>query len=148
MPYHAIPVADPDDREAQLRSQISQLQQPPDTGQSEREEALWCQVVLLKHRIDALEKGIALRDEMIQLQRDNLSLSGGPPSHAEVKARAARALVGRPRSQKNLHKCKYPECDVQVAGEQLYCSRSHQMSHRWEMHREQRASLAVPKPQD
>ena len=41
-----------------------------EAGATEREEALWCEVMRLRHQIVGLRNDLALRDEMIALQRE------------------------------------------------------------------------------
>jgi len=99
---------------------------------SEREEALWCEVVLLRHRLAKLGADLALRDELIALLKQKLQTDGPVaafPSAKTVKKTGARK------------KCDYPPCATQVPIRQRYCSQSHSLKHRWESTKAARAAL-------
>lgn len=86
----------------------------PEGTQSEREEALWCQVVLLRERISRMEKDLMLRDELIGLLR-------------EQTTRLPPAIV----IPKGYHKCGWEPCQEIIDEKKRYCSRRHAALNRW-----------------
>lgn len=69
-----------------------------EASQTEREEALWCEVVRLRHRIKGLEESLALRDEVIALQREKLAASSpslSVPTLPPANEKFVRQIVRR-----------------------------------------------------
>ncbi len=92
----------------------------PEGTQSEREEALWCQVVLLRERLSRLERDLALRDEMIALLKER---QAAPMPPAE--------------SPPGYHKCGRFGCPTMIPLARLYCCRTHAAQQRWKIRKPQ-----------
>lgn len=114
---------------------------------SEREEAFWCRIVLLEHRLTKLEDENRNLRELVDLQREKLQMTAmfEPPKrerkkHEIVNRKTHTAMLKvRPPvdpARWNLRLCQLPECHEKVTHAQgKYCCHGHGLKHRWAVYK-------------
>lgn len=121
---------------------------------SEREEAFWCRIVLMQHRMDKLEEENRNLKELVDLQREKLDMTAmfTPPKRERKK----QDLPNRKTHTAMLHfkapvdperwnnrMCQLPECQKKVTHAQgKYCCHGHGLKHRWQAFKEQNEPAA------
>ena len=101
----------------------------PPGCRTELEENLWHQIILLRHRLEQIEKAVAIRDELIDLLREKVAAKPRTVTLRPPKLVAAKPVPPvRPKPQGC---CQFPPCRQSVVSNRKYCSHAHAKAHWW-----------------